>query len=432
MTRYDVVIAGGGTAGAAAAWACARRGLKTLLLEKKPLSGAGARWVNGVAEWVFSTVGLPRPEAPELLGEGMDAEIIAGWGPSSVIVTDTGMLELDMRELVARLQRLAVEAGAELRGGVRVVGLEGSEGVRTTEGDDIRARWVVDASGLGGSGLMDPAPPRVAPEHLCAAAQEVREVADRAGAEAFFAARGAPLGRRVMTFTGIAGGYSIVNVRSNGEEVSLLTGSIPADGHPSGRKLLDDFVKAHPWIGPRIFGGASPIPVRRPYDRIALGRVALLGDAACQVFPAHGSGIGAGIIAADVLGEALARGRGVEGYQREWMRRWGGLMAAYDLFRRFSQAMRPGDLEALIETGLMDADSARFGLTQALPALPPEVLLRKFAAAVSVPRLAARAVMVGAKMAAANALYARYPEERGLKTWSRLVATLFGDRPDVA
>ena len=44
--------------------------------------------------------------------------------------------------------------------------------------------WIVDASGLGGAGLLPV--PDVAPHHLCAAAQEIREVRDAAAARAYF------------------------------------------------------------------------------------------------------------------------------------------------------------------------------------------------------------------------------------------------------
>ena len=46
--EVDVVIVGGGTAGAAAAAAFAARGARTLCVDRRDLTEAGARWVNGV------------------------------------------------------------------------------------------------------------------------------------------------------------------------------------------------------------------------------------------------------------------------------------------------------------------------------------------------------------------------------------------------
>ena len=37
--KYDVIIAGGGTAGVSCAWNCAKRGLKTLIVEKNSFLG---------------------------------------------------------------------------------------------------------------------------------------------------------------------------------------------------------------------------------------------------------------------------------------------------------------------------------------------------------------------------------------------------------
>ena len=55
-----------------------------------------------------------------------------------------------------------------------------------------------------------------------------------------------------LCFSGVAGGYSILNVRFAHGEVSLLTGSIPADGHVSGLELLRSFV-AEPMRYERLF-----------------------------------------------------------------------------------------------------------------------------------------------------------------------------------
>ena len=227
----------------------------------------------------------------------------------------------------------------------------------------------------------------------------------------------------------------MLNLHCDGDQVSLLTGSIPALGHPSGKAILDRFVAAQPWIGARLFGGARAIPLRRPFDRLASadGRIALLGDAAGQVFPAHGSGIGAGLVAARLLADALADGRGAPGYALAWHRQFGGLLASYELFRRFSTTLSVEDLGRMMDLGLMDAALLRHGLAQTHAWLRPAAVPGKLAAAVRAPRLAVRLGAVVARMLAARALYARYPADAAqLPAWSRRVARVFDEPADAA
>jgi menaquinone-9 beta-reductase len=345
-----------------------------------------------------------------------------------------------MRGLVARLQARARRAGAELQGEVVVTGFDGQR--LLLAGDDtIEARWFVDASGLGGARLLRQAP---VPRHdLCAAAQWVHGLADPAGARAWLQQHDAREGE-TLCFTSVAGGYSIVSVRieglpeaseqegaanealrTQGATVSLLTGSIPAQGHPSGQRLVDDFVQAHAWIGERRAGGARAVPLGRPHDVLAEGNVALLGDAAGQVFSAHGSGIAAGLLAARLLADTLAEGRGPEPYGVRWQRRHGGTLAAYDVFRRFSQALSLDEVGELLDAGLLDAESSIAALRQALPRPSPRWLLGKARGLVRSPRLAARLVPVLGRMAVAQAIYRSYPADRAQRSrWSTWAARL--------
>jgi flavin-dependent dehydrogenase len=428
--QFDVAIVGAGTAGAGAAWQCAKRGLRVVCVDSRALEEAGARWINGVPRWQLDAAGIPQARGAELFGEDPPFHLVAGWGPERVVLDGRGVDELDMRALVERLQTLAREAGAELRGGVRVHGFDRGELV--TGGGPLRAEVIVDASGFPGAGLVPR--PKLAREHVCAAAQAVHEVLDVERARDWFAGHGVDEGQ-VLCFAGIAGGYSIINVRLHDDALSILTGSIPAEGHPSGRALLDDFVARHPWIGPSRFGGARAIPIRRPFDRLAHGRVALLGDAASQVFSAHGSGIGIGLIAGRVLAESLAAGSGVAGYERQFLREHGGLLAAYDIFRRFSQRLPVADLARLMRDGLLDAQSSLAGTAQRWPKLDVAAVTGKLPGIARAPKPAVELARVGARMAEVAALYRAYPgSDAGwpAKAWSRLVARIVGDpRPDL-
>ncbi len=418
----DVAIIGAGTTGAAAAMLCAQRGMKVVCLERRSLAEAGARWVNGVPATAFDRAGIARPEPPERLAFGVDFHLLAGWGPERVVIRDHDLMEVDMRLLVERLQDAARKAGAELLDETRVDRLV--DGRLETSRGAIDARWYVDASGLAGARLLDHKPP--ASDDICAAAQGVHHIADTAAAHRFCERHGASPGHTIC-FTGIEGGYSILNIRVDQDHVSLLTGSIPAAGHRSGREMLRAFAEEQPWIGEPIFGGSRAIPIRRPYTRLHEGNCAVIGDAACQVFSAHGSGIGPGMVAARLLADALADGRGLRGYARDWHRNYGGLFAGYTVFRRFSQTLSADALETLMRTGLMDADMAAQGLLQQMPSADLSTLAAKLKGAARVPRLAARLAPVLAKMGAAQVLYAGYPGlERHLDKWSRVIDAVLG------
>lgn len=415
--EVDVAIVGAGTAGAAAAGYFARQGARVACLERRPLDRAGARWVNGVTRTAMAEAGIDLPRSA-MMGDPHPFWIATRGG--RLLITDHDVIDVDMRALVALLQESAQQAGAALHGGVAVRGRDGHALI--TDRGRVRARWIVDASGLAGARLLDQ--PAVAAEHLCAAAQEVREVRDRAAALAYCAEVGVAPGD-VLARVGLAGGFSVLNVRvsDDGERVSILTGSIPALGFPSGKAILDEFVRGHPWIGRRLFGGAGPIPLRRPYDRLSGEGVALLGDAGCQVFPAHGSGIGAGILAAKLLAATLAAGGTLRDYEVAWHRRFGGLFAAYDAVRRWNSELDDETLGVIMELGLLDGATARAALDQTMPPLSLASLPPKARALRHRPALVPGLAKVAARIGAAHLLSAVYPRSlRALGAWSRGMA----------
>ena len=423
-SEVDVAVIGAGTAGAAVAAFCVEYGLRVLGIDRAPLDRAGATWVNAVPNWCFERARLALPTGDELHGRGTRLHMLAGHGPRRVVVDDRYTLALDMRRLVGRLQGMAKEGGAAMIGRTRALGIDGNE-LRTDRGT-VRSRWFVDASGLTGAHLLGRLP--VARHQLCAAAQQVREIADPAGARAYFDRYGVQLGES-LSFFGNEGGFSLLQLRCEGDRIDILTGSIPGHGHPSGPIMLERFVRSQPWLGPAVFGGARAIPIRAPLARIARGDVALIGDAACQVFAPHGSGVGIGLVAARRLAEALASGNGPRAYELAVQRDIGALLAGYDPFRQFSQMLSIDELGRLIDCGLVDPAVARFGLEQRFPdasAIP--ALGSKVAGIAREPRLSARLGGTLARMVALRALYRRYPRHRlAAPLWNRAVESLSAD-----
>ena len=220
----------------------------------------------------------------------------------------------------------------------------------------------------------------------------------------------------------------------------LLTGSV-ADGlHVDGPGIIARLRESEGWIGPRLFGGAGILPLRRPYDRLAVPGLALVGDAACQNFAAHGSGIGMGMVAGELLAESV-QGHddpgGLEAtwaYQSAFHRRWGGLLAGYELMRRLTQALERDELERLLASRLVPLAVFEAGMNQQVPPLAlgnPREMLQ---GAIAQRDVVARALRFLGRFPALLAHYRRYPTSPGdarLRRWSWLAGNLAGDRPDL-
>ncbi len=418
MTRVDVAILGAGTAGAAVANQCAKRGLSVVALDRGPLEKAGAHWVNGVPLWSFEEADVAPPEGDECLNADSLFHVVAGWGPHRATVV--GGLEVDMRQLVQRLQAGAVEAGATFRGGVHVQAVEGN--IVRTDGDDVQADVIVDATGWNGLHLLGQ-PDDI---DLCVAAQEMRTISDMDGAKAWLRAQRAHDGEAVC-FSGVEGGYSIVNIRIHGDHVGILTGPIPARGVPAGTKMLQTFVQDNPWVGERVFGGSRAIPIGRPADVVGRGHIAAVGDSVNQVYPAHGSGIAQQLLAAHDLADAIVSGGGPAAYNVVWQRGRGGILAGADVFRRFSETMDVSDLEGLILGKVMSPPLMRDVMTQRPSRPPARALARALPGIARRPRLLRRVAPVIARMRAVEWMYRRYPADPSkVGTWSRRVRRLAG------
>jgi flavin-dependent dehydrogenase len=172
-----------------------------------------------------------------------------------------------------------------------------------------------------------------------------------------------------------------------------------------------------------VFGGRGPIPLRRAHDRLANDRVALLGDAGCQVFPAHGSGIGAGLVAARMLADTLVRGDSLRDYEVAWQRKHGGVFAFFDVFRRWNQTVSEETIGRAMQGGLIDAETLRAGIDQALPRPSVRSVATKARGLFAQPVLA----KVVARSIAVRALYARYPRRPDrVATWARQVDRVLG------
>lgn len=454
-SSFDVVVVGAGTAGANAAYQFARRGRKVLLVERRPAHLAGAQWHNGVLDRHFTRAGLEPPAGAERASEGGAVHLRATdprIGPDLHVAPTVGA---DMALLGDRLRGLALGAGAELVDRVDTVDVhvDGRTGrIRSLairpNGEaprPVTAALVVDATGRRGIVRRHAADlarwsPRLRNDELCSASDVHHEIVDPGGAKDFLSRHGAEPGDAV-TFVGTHGGFSTVaiSVSSDVEHVGILVGCLANGRYSTGPRMVAEVLAAQPWIGTQIKGGSGVIPLRRPYARFTAAGIALVGDAACQVFPAHGSGIGIGLIAGTVLAEGVADADDPgdpevlwRGYQAPFQREFGGDLAGFDVLRRATTRLGGHGVDALVRSGVMDEETSRAGLEQRWVTPPPAQALRSAGRLARQPRLAAVMVPALARAQAARSLGAHHPESvdlDALDRWDRRMQRLLGPLP---
>lgn len=434
--RVDVVVVGAGTAGLNAALQLSRTGRSVVVLERRPEGQSGARWCNGVLAWQFDRAGIGGPTPDEVRshsdGRGR-THMVSPSGRHSFVLPSNPILEADMRALVERLRREAADAGVDLRWGVRDVEVEldraqRPRAVRATHDDEpirIEADLFVDAAGYQGVlrsqvPAIDARCPAPGPDDLCSAQQLVLEIDDPGGAERFLKERDAELGDGI-TQVGMAGGYSTINIQVAADlsEVSVLTGSIPATGAPTGPELVKQVREREDWMGATVFGGGGLIPLRRTYEELTAPGIALVGDAASQVMAGHGSGIGFGLIAGKVLAEATT-GAADPGaadvlwrYQARFHREFGAILAGYDAVRRMSVRLGPEGVETMFATGVFSPDLVIPGLDQRLGTLKPRQAMEAAQRLARNGSIAREVVPALTAMTTARALYRAYPDGPG-------------------
>ena len=364
-------------------------------------------------------------------------------------------LSTDMSALGNRLRSKATEHGARTFAGAtgltpvldgdRIIAIEFGDSERVT----LTAPLFVDASGLRGV-LRKASPPLrrwcpdISGDELCTASDFHFRIADRAGAQEFLERNGAEAGETV-SMLGLSGGFSTcgITVSADLTWVGVLVGCLANGSYGTGPSMLAKVRDREPWIGEVIHGGSGLIPLRRPYPRFTAQGLALVGDAACQVFPAHGSGIGLGLIAGRILADTLAGPRSSSHadigdeqllweYQHRFMTEFGGLLASYEVVRRMSTKLGSDGVSALLESGVMNESLTRAGLDQRLSTPDLKDLPKMASRLARRPSLAIKVLPMLARSRAAAFLGGSHPSELDLDAlgrWDRRLTRVLGPLP---
>lgn len=443
-TEWDLVIAGAGPAGCALAAKSAARDAKVLLLEKSLEPGTGRDWIVDIENSAFEVAGVPFPSGEALWREPERTVLVSPNREHRVELPPTPLTPVRNGVYVRQLAAWAVESGACLRTGCNVSGplLEGGKVrgvVIEEEGDEeaIRADLVADCTGISGTvrrstpehwGLSDAAG---APDTVVAR-REVRRIDVEAAAKVV--EKGILPDRLRLDRTSAHGTYSVeaVYLDLEGGFIDILVGIKPSFGINATDKRFDEILEGWPFVGEKIFGGGGPIPIRRPLDAPAADGLLVLGDSACQVIPAHGSGTASALISADLASETIARAIGERRFDRAAL--WdycfrfqtgrGALLAYYDVMRKFADTLDSNDLDELMARRVLTGEEVFSGLVPEPFKPRPMSLIKKVARGYGKLPLLIGFARTGLKAQKVMRHFKRYPESFNPETlaeWSRRI-----------
>jgi len=361
MTKFDVIVVGAGTGGTMAAKEAARRGLKVLLIDRKPKEKIGDKVCgDAIGRHHFDNLGLSYPKGEELesVFEGIEV-----YSPDleTVFKIRGERLEgfgVNRHHFGQRLLREALDAGAELMDNTSVIepivkdhfvrGVVVRSGGKKTS---IEADIVIDASGV--TGVIRKRLPsdfdvekEILQEDLIVAYREIRELKRPIETPDY--------AKIYLTQTIAPGGYYWIFPKRGGNIVNVGIGVQSGQNAPNPKKQLYEYV-----LNQKIFegskivhGGGGAVPTRRPLDCLVANGVMFVGDAAFQVNPVHGGGIGPSMIAGKIAGETAVKALENEDFSREglwnynvrFMHEYGAKQASLDIFRWFLQKLNDEEL----------------------------------------------------------------------------------------
>ncbi|MHA1200794.1 MAG: hypothetical protein ACTSQF_15850 [Candidatus Heimdallarchaeaceae archaeon] len=155
-------------------------------------------------------------------------------------------------------------------------------------------------------------------------------------------------------------GYSWLNFE---DDTTLDIGAGVGKGYSdrSPKAIVNDFVNSKGNIANEMLrGGGRDIIIRRPTTMVWYGFLAV-GEAACQVIPSNGCGVGSAMIAAKIAAEVVVDSLrrkevsidGLWEYQVRFMKERGRDNAALDMMRRQFLAFSEEDFSFLIKKGIL-------------------------------------------------------------------------------
>jgi len=442
MVDYDVIVAGAGTGGATTAYTIAKKGRSVLLIDRKEKEKIGEKTCgdalgNHHLKELKELVGLPEVPSDIIEHEVNGIDLIAPdrehrlrmQGP-----TTTGM-SFNRLKMGQWFLGLAEKEGAEIFAGTRVkrLLLENGKvsGIKIMDGSgndrDITSRIVVDATGA--TGMLRRQLPETTPiervinkEDQMVAWRDIYETPE-------YDFETPDILEIFWNQAETLGGYTWIFPQGK-NRVNVGAGVMTIKGHRKPQDIMKQFVEPG-WdfykTNIKILDSSGGVaPIRRPIDTMVDDNFMLVGDAACQVNPIHGGGIGSSLLGGALAGltavEALEKNdttiNALWSYNPKYMDMYGGKQASLDVFRWFLLNITNDDIDFAFKKQIIKAsDLLDTSMTGKMTIGTGDKFKRLVSGFGNIPLLR-RVQKVSHLMAEIREVYTQYPDSpKGLVEW---------------
>ena len=443
MKKFDVIVVGAGTGGCLAAKTVAEAGLKVCMIDRKNEQDIGDKVCgDAIGKHHFDNIGIAHPSGAELDQKIEGLKVYSPDRETVVNVKGEGIHGyLVNRQLFGqRLVKDAKDAGATLIDSTvvtepvmkdgYVVGVLAKD-LKTGNKLSLSAKIVVDASGHSAV-LRKKLPPElgieteIKNEDVEVCYREIREVKEPIADLGFC--------KIYLDLQRVPGGYYWIFPKSS-TTVNVGLGVAMTEGFPNPKDLYNELILSMPLFkGSRaLTGGGGLVPTRRPISPMVGNGVIIIGDAACQVNPIHGGGIGSsmmgGVKAAEFIIKALENGdvsrEALWPYTGVFMKLYGAKQAGLDIFRMLLQRLTNKEMNYGMRHHLItDDDLLKTSMGEDMKLNITEKTSRLFKGLGSLSLL--KKLNATAKiMKDIKALYRNYPSSpEGLQEWEEKVQLL--------
>lgn len=368
VEKFDIVIAGAGTAGAYASYLLAKSGFRVALLESKSGNeigvktcgdGLGLHHVERMSRYL-----TPNSKVFQNKIEGV--ELISPDEKTKLIIKGEGYV-LDRFAWGRWLVEEAIRAGATLYEGhtatspiVENGSVVGVKAVERKSGivKEFRAKVTIDATGaaavlrtkLSGWAVSEP----LHPEDVSHAYREIVYVEEPLENPQYI--------KIYLDMAVAPGGYWWIFPRN----ATMLNIGLGIWGvlRRNPRVNYEQYILPRFKIRGKYHIGGGFIPTRRPLKTLVGNGIVVLGDAAAAVNPIHGGGIGQALLTAELASKAITKAFEIGDFSEEtlweynllYMKEWGFRQAQLDVLRLMLQTLDNDDLNFGLSRKILNED----------------------------------------------------------------------------